>query len=99
MILFTSSSISVQFFAFDILDWRLGSWFFLLGLVSAFFGQTLLAAVLRRYQRQSFVAFLLGILIVVSAVAMISIDIQKLVGGTFSMQFGTPCHPAGQTPA
>ncbi len=96
MILFTSSSISVQFLAFDILDWRLGCWFFALGLVSAYVGQTLLALLLRRYPRQSFVAFLLGVLIIVSAVAMISIDIQKLVVGSFSMQFGTPCHPAGQ---
>ncbi len=93
MILFTSSSISVQFLAFDILDWRLGMWYFAIGLVSAFFGQTILDSILKIYKRQSFVAFLLGFLIIVSAIAMISIDIQKLATGSFSMQFGTPCNP------
>jgi uncharacterized membrane protein YfcA len=94
MILFTSSSISVQFFAFDILDWRLGLWYFALGLVSAFFGQIILDMILKIYKRQSFVAFLLGTLIIISAIAMITIDIQKLATGTFSMKFGTPCQPA-----
>ncbi len=97
MILFTSSSISVQFLAYDILDYRLGMWFFAIGIISAFFGQTILAIILRKFERQSFVAFLLGVLIIISAVAMIGIDLQKLIVGSFSMQFGTICHPIGRS--
>ena len=94
MILFTSSSISVQYLVYGSLDVRLGAWFFAIGIVAAFFGQIVLDAAIRRYKRQSLVAFLLGSLIVFSAATMLSLDIYRLASGAFNFSFGSVCNPA-----
>jgi len=94
MVLFTSSSVSFQFLVFGLLDWRVGVWFFMVGLVAAFFGQVLLELVMKRHRKQSWIAFLLAGLIIASAVSMISVESARIAQGALNTSFGTVCSPA-----
>jgi uncharacterized membrane protein YfcA len=94
MVLFTSASVSVQYLLLQLLDWRLALWHWALGLVAAFIGQTALDALMKRYQRQSLIAFLLAGLIIICGLTSLIFEGTKLIQGQVKMSFGTPCSPA-----
>ena len=94
LVLFTSSIVVLQYALLNMIDWRLGIWMFAVGLVAAFIGQTFLDAIMKKYRRQSFIAFLLSALIIVSGAVTLGMNIARLVDGTAHLSFGTPCQVA-----
>lgn len=64
MILFTSSATSIQFMILGKLPLNYAVWYFFVGVFAAVVGQLALAAIIKKYKKQSYVGFLLGICIV-----------------------------------
>lgn len=76
MILFTSSSTTFQFVVLGRLPVRLAAWFFAIGFASAVLGQTIVKKYLKR---PSYIAFLIGAAILISVVAMSTLEVLQLV--------------------
>lgn len=92
--LFTSSSAALQFLVAGQLDWRLGLWYYGVGLFAALAGQFAIDAVLQRYKRRFIVVFLLAAVIVMSGAVMCAFNVVHIVRGDANFAFGSPCRPA-----
>jgi hypothetical protein len=73
------------------LDYAL--WYFCVGFVAAVGGHLLVAQMLKRYQKQSYVAFLLGGCITLSALVMTALLIYQMAVGDASVGFHGVCSP------
>jgi len=71
MILFTSMSSSLQYVILKQLPWDYGSALFILGLAASFVGQTVLNWVVKRYNKKSYIIFVIAFVIGSSAILLI----------------------------
>jgi uncharacterized membrane protein YfcA len=69
-ILFTSSTATVSYIVFQELIYDYGAMCLCVGVVSTLLGQTVMSALIKRYQRNSYIAYSIGIVVALSAVAM-----------------------------
>ncbi|CAJ1953595.1 unnamed protein product [Cylindrotheca closterium] len=76
MILFTSSTATTSFFVFGLLDRTYAPVCFTIGFVSTFFGQVLLGILMKRTKRNSYIAYSIGLVVLLSAIMM---TIQSLI--------------------
>lgn len=76
MILFTSSTATTSFFVFGLLDRTYAPACFTIGFVSTFLGQILLTMLMKRTKRNSYIAFSIGLVVLLSAIMM---TIQSLI--------------------
>jgi len=80
MILFTSSSSSFQYVLMGRIPPMFMFWYFLTGFFSAIVGQLLVAWIVKKSGKQSFVNFMLAGVIIVSTLAMIILLAIQLIG-------------------
>ncbi|KAG7340346.1 sulfite exporter TauE/SafE [Nitzschia inconspicua] len=71
MILFTSLTATLSFMAFGILVPDYAIFCMLVGFVSTALGQLGMSVLLKRYQRNSYIAYCIGLVVAISAVAMV----------------------------
>ncbi|KAG7367700.1 sulfite exporter TauE/SafE [Nitzschia inconspicua] len=71
MILFTSSTATLSFVAFGLLQPDYAIFCLLVGFVSTVVGQLGMSVLLKRYQRNSYIAYCIGLVVAISAVAMV----------------------------
>eukprot|EP00007_Cunea_sp_BSH-02190019_P008149 CAMPEP_0174233258 /NCGR_PEP_ID=MMETSP0417-20130205/3343_1 /TAXON_ID=242541 /ORGANISM="Mayorella sp, Strain BSH-02190019" /LENGTH=570 /DNA_ID=CAMNT_0015311435 /DNA_START=144 /DNA_END=1852 /DNA_ORIENTATION=+ len=91
MIIFTSSSTTIQFLVLGRLPLDYALWYFCVGFVAAVGGHLLVAQMLKRYKKQSYVAFLLGGCIATSAVVMTALLVYQMIVGEASFDFNSVC--------
>jgi uncharacterized membrane protein YfcA len=70
MILFTSATATVSYMIFDLLIYDYSAGCLLIGFFSTLVGQTVMTILMRRYQRHSYIAFTIGFVVGLSAIAM-----------------------------
>ena len=70
MILFTSFTATTSFFVFGLLDPQYGPMCFCIGFIATYFGQIGLSILMRRAQRNSYIAFSMGGVVLLSAIMM-----------------------------
>lgn len=91
MILFTSAATTLQFFLLKRLRWEFAVWYGGVGMVGSFLGQFVLARVVTRYNRQSWVSFFVGFVIVGCAIAMVATNVINIVDKKSPMNFSNVC--------
>ena len=92
MILFTSSSSSLQYAMIGSLSWARFLTYFVIGACGALVGQLVLSAVLKSHKKQHIIAFLLGSLVAVSGIAFVASAIyQMVVDSSAAWSFHGPC--------
>jgi uncharacterized membrane protein YfcA len=79
-ILFTESSIGIQFLLLGLMPLDYGAVFLLIGYVSALVGRLVLGKIIRKYNRSSIIIFILAIVIGVSAILMGIVGILRVKG-------------------
>mmetsp|Transcript_12447 Transcript_12447/g.29175 ORF Transcript_12447/g.29175 Transcript_12447/m.29175 type:complete len:540 (+) Transcript_12447:77-1696(+) len=70
MILFTSFTATTSFFVFGLLDPQYGPVCFGIGFISTYFGQIGLSILMKKYKRNSYIAFSMGAVVLLSAIMM-----------------------------
>jgi uncharacterized membrane protein YfcA len=70
MILFTSSTSTISYSIFGLLRYDYAALCLVLGFVSTLVGQTLMTILLERWQRNSYIAYIIGIVVALSAICM-----------------------------
>lgn len=80
MILFTSSTATISYVIFGYLMYDYAVACFLLGLVATLFGQTVMTLIMQRYRRHSYIAYSIGLVILVSAIAMTCEAVLAILG-------------------
>ena len=70
MILFTSTTATVSYAVFGFLNYDYASACIVVGFLATLAGQTIMSALLAKYQRHSYIAYSIGLVVAVSAVAM-----------------------------
>jgi len=91
MIFFTSFTATTSFVVFGLLIPDYGLFCFGLGFVSTLVGQTIMSCLLRRYQRNSYIAFSIGLVVLLSAICMTVESVVSIVGerrGESRSEFG-----------
>eukprot|EP01095_Lingulamoeba_sp_RSL-Kostka_P017426 TRINITY_DN902_c0_g2_i1.p1 TRINITY_DN902_c0_g2~~TRINITY_DN902_c0_g2_i1.p1 ORF type:complete len:525 (-),score=153.13 TRINITY_DN902_c0_g2_i1:119-1693(-) len=91
MIIFTSSSTTAQFIILGKLPISFGIWYFFVGLFAAVVGNLFVGWLVKKYKKQSYINFLLGFCIVLSAIVMTFTLIYGMIQGTESMHFESIC--------
>ena len=91
MILFTSAATTLQFYLAGRLRWEFMLWYGGIGMTGSFLGQFVLARIVKHYNRQSWVSFFVGVVIVGCAIAMVATNVINILGGTASMAFSNVC--------
>jgi uncharacterized membrane protein YfcA len=81
MILFTSSTATTSFFVFGLLDPNYAPICFTIGLVATYFGQVILTILMKRTQRNSYIAFSIGAVVFLSAILMTIQSILAMTSG------------------
>eukprot|EP01028_Stygiella_incarcerata_P001404 TRINITY_DN1244_c0_g1_i1.p1 TRINITY_DN1244_c0_g1~~TRINITY_DN1244_c0_g1_i1.p1 ORF type:complete len:594 (+),score=153.12 TRINITY_DN1244_c0_g1_i1:137-1783(+) len=79
-ILFTESSIGIQFLLLGLMPLDYGALFLLIGYVSALVGRLVLGQIIKKYNRSSIIIFILAIVIGVSAILMAIVGILRVKG-------------------
>jgi uncharacterized membrane protein YfcA len=97
MILFTSAATTLQFFLLKRLRWEFALWYGGVGMVGSFLGQFVLARVVTHYNRQSWVSFFVGFVIVGCAIAMVATNVINIVDKKSPMNFSSICGAANAT--
>ncbi|KAM9983952.1 hypothetical protein ACTFIY_000669 [Dictyostelium cf. discoideum] len=95
MILFTSASSAIQYILVGKLRWDYGIVYYVIGFVSCFIGTQTLIWIVKKYQRRSYIVFLIGFVITFSTILLViteSIDFVKYRNLTFD----SICLPANQ---
>lgn len=82
MILFTASTSTVSYAVFGFLVWDYALFCFLLGFASTIVGQTMMHAIMQKFQRDSYIAFCIGIVVLLSAICM-TIESLLAIGGEY----------------
>ena len=70
MILFTSSTATVSYAIFDLLIYDYAAGCLVIGFLATIIGQTIMTILMKRYERHSYVAFTIGFVVGLSAIAM-----------------------------
>lgn len=70
MILFTSFTATTSFFVFGLLDPQYGPICFGIGFIATYFGQIGLSILMKKYKRNSYIAFSMGAVVLMSAIMM-----------------------------
>jgi hypothetical protein len=70
MILFTSSTSTISFSVFDLLIYDYAFGCLLVGVLATLVGQTVMTMLMKRYERNSYIAFAVGLVVGLSAIAM-----------------------------
>ena len=90
-ILFTSSSTSLQFIMLGKLPYRAAVLFWTIGFIGSIIGQNLVAYLIQKCRRQSYVTFFLAGMISLSAFAMLILNAHHLSAHGFEGHFSSPC--------
>lgn len=80
MILFTSSTATISYMIFGFLVYDYAGFCLLVGFFSTLLGQTIMSIVMQRYQRNSYIAYSIGGVVGISAVAMSIESILAMIG-------------------
>jgi len=91
MILFTSFTATTSFFVFGLLDPQYGPVCFGIGFVATYFGQIGLAILMRRAQRNSYIAFSMGAVVLLSAIMMTVQSLLSIAEGEHHTHSGGIC--------
>ncbi|EGC31962.1 hypothetical protein DICPUDRAFT_89425 [Dictyostelium purpureum] len=94
MILFTSASSAIQYILVGKLRWDYGIVYYAIGFISCFVGTQTLIWIVKKYQRRSYIVFLIGAVISVSTILLVvteSIDFVKYR----NLSFDSICKPSG----
>ena len=70
MILFTSSTATLSYVMFDLLLYDYAAGCLVIGVLATLVGQTIMAILMKKYNRNSYIAFTIGGVVAISAVAM-----------------------------
>jgi uncharacterized membrane protein YfcA len=81
MILFTSFTATTSFFVFGLLDPQYGPICFGIGFIATYFGQIGLSILMKRAQRNSYIAFSIGGVVALSAILMTIQSMLSLAEG------------------
>ena len=81
MILYTSTTATLSYMVFGLLNYDYAGACLLVGFVSTLVGQTIMSALLAKYKRHSYIAYSIGLVVAVSAVAMGIESILSIVKG------------------
>ena len=81
MLLYTSFSATTSFAVFGLLDNNYAPGLFAMGFTSTLFGQIVMGYLLRRTNRQSFIAFSVGIVVALATVCMTVQSILSMGSG------------------
>lgn len=81
MILFTSFTATTSFFVFGLLDAQYAPVCFGVGFVATYFGQIVLSILMKRAQRNSYIAFSMGTVVLLSAIMMTVQSLLSLAEG------------------
>eukprot|EP00549_Striatella_unipunctata_P025848 CAMPEP_0118716266 /NCGR_PEP_ID=MMETSP0800-20121206/27394_1 /TAXON_ID=210618 ORGANISM="Striatella unipunctata, Strain CCMP2910" /NCGR_SAMPLE_ID=MMETSP0800 /ASSEMBLY_ACC=CAM_ASM_000638 /LENGTH=420 /DNA_ID=CAMNT_0006622645 /DNA_START=137 /DNA_END=1399 /DNA_ORIENTATION=+ len=92
MILFTSFTATTSFMIFGLLVTDYAVACLVLGFVATIVGQTVMSLLLRRYKRNSYIAFSIGIVVAISAICMSTESIISLRGQGMSRGSGSLCN-------
>ena len=76
MILFTSSTATTSYFVFGLLDRTYAPVCFIIGFVATYFGQVILSILMKRTKRNSYIAYSIGLVVLLSAIMM---TVQSLI--------------------
>ena len=79
MTVFTSSSTTIQFLILGRITPLIALWYGVLGFLGGYVGNRFVKYLVNRYKRQSYIAFIIGISIVLSTIAMAVVQISSLV--------------------
>jgi len=79
MILFTSSTSTISYSAFGLLLYGYAFVVLCLGFMATIIGQTLMHAIMERYQRYSYIAYSIGIVVGLSAICMTAESIMAML--------------------
>eukprot|EP01080_Neovahlkampfia_damariscottae_P000215 gene215-4461_t len=94
MILFTSSSTTLQYFIFGLLPWDYGLFFGFVGLIASIFGQVVVSWVVKKFGRPSWIVFLLAFVVGISTVLLVGLGsyrvILDIIHGAY-LGFNPPC--------
>jgi uncharacterized membrane protein YfcA len=80
IVLFTSATASIGYAIYGMLLPDFAIFCFLLGFVATFVGQSIFSVLVKRFDRHSYIAYCLGLVVVVSAVAMTAESVKALLG-------------------
>ena len=70
MILYTSTTATVSYMIFDLLIYDYAVGCLLTGFIATLVGQTLMSVLMKKYNRNSYIAYTIGIVVGLSAIAM-----------------------------
>jgi uncharacterized membrane protein YfcA len=79
MILFTSSTATISYMIFGFLVYDYAVFCLLVGFFSTLVGQTIMSILMQRYQRNSYIAYSIGGVVGISAVAMFIESILAMI--------------------
>ena len=81
MILFTSSTSTVSYLIFDLLIKDYAVLCLIMGFIATIFGQTLMSLLMKKYSnRNSYIAYTIGIVVGLSAIAMTMEAVVAIMG-------------------
>lgn len=86
MILFTSSTACISYSVFGLLVYDYADVCILIGFVSTLAGQTAMALLMRRYQRNSYIGYSIGLVVAISAVCMTVESVIEILAQSNSRQ-------------
>ena len=79
MILFTSFTATTSFAVFGLLDYNYAAFCILLGFFATLLGQLIMERLIQKFQRQSFIVFVVGIVVAISCILLTIESILSLV--------------------
>eukprot|EP01112_Ceratiomyxa_fruticulosa_P018429 TRINITY_DN5880_c0_g1_i1.p1 TRINITY_DN5880_c0_g1~~TRINITY_DN5880_c0_g1_i1.p1 ORF type:complete len:511 (-),score=57.15 TRINITY_DN5880_c0_g1_i1:88-1620(-) len=94
MILFTSLSSSIQYLLLGRLILDYGLIFFFIGIVASFFGQTALNWMVSKYNRKSYIIFVIAAVIGLSTLLLMVTEVLSFIGSGGSDKFTWICDSA-----
>jgi len=97
MILFTSTSTTTQFIVFKRLQYSFALWYAATGFVSSIIGQLVLQVLIKKYGKQSYVAFFLAFVVFVSLIFFVVLAVSSIVNHNAQMNFTNPCNSISTT--
>ena len=84
MVLFTSFTATTTFYIFGLIIQNYAIVCLILGFSATFIGQQVMSSLMRRYNRNSYIAFSIGIVVTLSAICMTLESIISILSGTSS---------------
>lgn len=81
MILFTSATATISYSIHGFVQYDYASACFAIGFVSALFGQSIMSFLMKRYNRPSYIAYSIGIVVAVSAFCMTVESVLSILSG------------------